>query len=320
MSMAKGKQAQLIYDEETVFGATPGVPAAKVLPILSSGVTTKRELFKSNIIRSTRNATKPKRGKIDISGSISTELNPFMGTILKHLVGNSVVTTGAGPYVHTGKVGALPIGLTMEDGYSDLGHYILRNGNKFNKGSFEFNSDGVIPFALDILGASRTINAASFDATPLDLGHDPFEGAEMSIAEGGVSIAYVEQVKIDIENNLDGGVYVIGGGGKRREIPEGATLVSGTLTALFESVALLNKAIAYTESSLKITLSRGDGLGSAGNESLELFVPELIFEENDPGIPGPEGVKIELPFAAYYENAAAATSFQWILKNSQATV
>lgn len=317
---ASGSNARYGYQAESVFATNPGSPDLTNLYVLEGeSLSEKRGLFKSNVIRSSRNPTRAKRGNRDVSGSIPTELSPFQGTILKHLMGANT-TTGAGPYVHTMKIGALPVGLTLEKGFSDIAQYFLYNGCRINKASFEFGAEGIVPMGLDFIGAKSTVSGTSFDATMTDLGHDPWGMFECTILEGGSAIAFVSNVKLDIENQLDGGSYVIGGAGVRRAIPEGATLVSGMVTALFEDMTLLNKAINYTESALKLTLSRGNGLGSAGNESIELYLPELVYERKDPLISKKGGILIELPFAGYYDNDASTTAAQLILKNTQVTI
>lgn len=319
MAQATGSNAQIIYDVEATFGTTPASPDAKLLPFLTDTLSRKRPLITSNIIRQNRNPTKAVRGNVDAGGSINTELNPFMGVFLKHLLGSATVGGGP-PYTHTIKVAALPVSLCIEKGFTDLAQYFLYNGCRVNKGHFEFKSDGYIPFNLDFLAQKRTIAAASFDATATDLGHLPFEGFEASITEGGSAIAYVSEVVFDVENDLDPSNYVIGGVGLRRAIPEGKTKVSGTLTALFESITLYNKAVNFTESSLAITLSRGSGAGSAGNESLVITIPELVYEEDDPPISGPKGIMTNMKFEAFYDNDAAASAIHMLLKNTQATL
>ncbi len=322
MSQATGANSQVIYQAETQFGVTPATPDAQKLYILSESLNQKRNLNKTNVLRGNRNPVKPTRGNKDVSGSINTELDPYMGILLKHLFG-SVVTTGAGANkTHTGKIGALPVGLTIEKGFLDLAdpQYALINGCRINKGSFEFGPEGVVPFSLDYLGKKLTLSGTSFDPTVTDLGHLAWDMFEASIQEGGSAIAVVSNTKVDVENDLDGGMYVIGGGGERRAIPEGATLVSGTLTALFEDTALITKASGFTESSLKVSLVRGSGDGTAGNESFELFIPELVYGEAYPVISGPKGILVELPFSAFYDNSTEASAAQFILKNTQATL
>ncbi|NPU84374.1 MAG: hypothetical protein HPY65_07780 [Syntrophaceae bacterium] len=166
-----------------------------------------------------------------------------------------------------------------------------------------------------------TLGDSSIDSSHTDPGHTPFDGFSIStIQEGGSDIAYLSAVDLILENNLDGNSYVIGGGGIRREIPEGLAKVSGTITALFESMALYRKAISFAESSLKIIWTLGTGAGTAGNESLEILVPELKLSKETPVIDGPGGILYKGPFEAYYNDSAQVSTIQAILKNAEATV
>jgi hypothetical protein len=308
-----------ISGPETTPGVLPVTPAGQIFPFETESLQRKTELIKSNIIRSSRNASKPSRGKRDAGGNIKTELNPFMARQLMMLFG-AVTTSGAGPNkTHVFKVGDTLPYHSIEKGFTDLGSYYQYLGCKCNKGGFEVNPSGILPFDMDFLAMDRVIEAATFDATATDLGHIPWEMFEATIKEAGVTIATVTSFKWTLENDLDGNIYCVGGGGKRYGIPAGSTVVSGSLTALFDSEALLTKATNGTESSAEVILSRGDGLGTAGNESLALKVDELIFQEQDPIIKDKKGILIELPWTAYWDNGANGTSIMATLKNTQAS-
>jgi hypothetical protein len=317
MAQATGANGVItISGPETTPGAVPAVPAGQIFPFENESLQRKTELTKSNIIRSSRNASRPTRGNRAVAGNLKTELNPFMARQLMMGFG-AVTTTGAGPYTHVFKIGSgLPYH-TIEKGFTDLGKYFRYFGCKCNKIGFEVNPSGILPIDLDFLGIDRSIEAATFDAAAVDLGHNPFDGYEATIKEGGSSIAIVTALKWQLENDLDGGVYCIGGGGKRYNIPEGATVVSGSLTALFDSEALLIKAAAGTESSVEVIVSRGAGDGTAGNEKLTLNIDELIFEETDPIIKDKKGILIELPWTAYWDDGANGTSIMATLMNTQ---
>lgn len=321
MPQASGANAQLLYQAESTFGVSPAADAI-VLPIISEGLSQKRNLVKSNVIRSSRNPVKAKQGNKEVSGSIVTELNPFMGILLHHLIG-SVNTTGAGSNkTHVMKIGTLPAGLLFEKGFLDLAtpEYFLFNGNKINKASFEFTSEGPLPVTFDIIGKKMTAGTVAFDSSPTDYGHLGWDMSELVMLEGGSAFAIGSNLKFDITNDCDGGMYVMGGGGERRAIPEGATLIEGTLTAFFEDMTLLNKSINFTESSITSTLTRGTGDGSAGNEYLQFLLQELIYGEATPLITGPKGVLVELPFSAFYDNGSEASALEATLKNTQATI
>lgn len=168
---------------------------------------------------------------------------------------------------------------------------------------------------------TSTLGYSPIDAAYTDPGHSPFDGFEVAvIQEGGSDIAYLTQVDLSIENNLYGGNYVLGGGGTRRSITEGKVKVSGVITALFESMALYQKALRKTETSLKLAWKHGTGAGTDGNESLEIYVPELLIAKETPVIEGPQGILYRGPFEAYYNDGADASSMKITLLNAEASL
>lgn len=321
MSQAIGARGQLVIQEEATYKTDPATPDVKKVHFISESLKLSRSLIDSNTITGSREASKPTLGNKDVSGDIKLELQAYMALLLKAAFG-SVTTTGTGPYTHTFKIGASLPSLLIEKGFTDIGQYFKYNGCKVNKFGLSVTAEGFQEVSIDIIGAKETTSSSPFDSTPLDLGKQSFDGFLIStIEEGGAAIANVVGVDgLTLENNLDGSVYVIGSAGERSSLPEGKVKVSGTLKALFQNLTLYNKAVNSTESSLKVIYRFGTGAGSAGNESLELFVPELIYSPNAPIISGPQGVYVELPFTAYYDNSATATTFQAILKNTQATI
>jgi hypothetical protein len=322
MPQAAGANAQVIYQSEATFGVTNPSPNATMMPIISESISQKRNLIRSNVIRSSRNPVKPKQGNKEVSGNIVTELNPFMGILLRHLIGANT-TTGAGSNkTHTMKVGALPVGLSIEKGFLDLTvpKYFLANGCRMNKGAFQITPEGPLAVTFDYMGKKVSANSASFDSTPTDLGHQGWDMSEVVLLEGVGALANAGDLRFDVTNNLDGGNYVIGGSGERHQIPEGATLIEGSLVTLLEDMSLLQKAIDFTETSITATLTRGTGDGSAGNEYVQFLFQELIYGEATPLITGPKGVMVDLPFSAYYRAGDAVSALQIILKNTQATI
>ncbi len=317
MSTAKGAKAQIIYGEEQTFNQLPASPAGTLLPFRpGESLARHTGLGQTGVIRANRNPERPFQDTREVSGPIPLALNPYMGLLFKHLLG-AVTTTGSGPYTHVFKVADLPTSLWFEKGFTDIGQYLLFTGVRVGSMSFSFSGKGgVVESGLALMGADQADPAtASVDPAPTVEDDRPFRNFQAAIEEGGAAIATVTEVSLQVDNNLDGDVYTIGSGGSRHEIPEGVIAVTGELTALFDSVTLYNKARNGTESSLKITLSRGDGLGAAGNESLEIYIPELVFEENTPAVDGPRGLRVKLPFRAYYEDSAEASAVQFTLKN-----
>ena len=285
------------------------------VPFLSEGFRLSRNFTQSNVMRSSRNPNRPARGNQEVAGNIDVELNPFMGRLFKHTLG-TYVRTEAGPYTHTFKIGSLPIGLQIEKQFTDISQYIRYNGCKVNSHSATVKAEGPLTGQFNLMGAKETPSILPHDGAPTDYGHNPFDGFEAVINQGGAPLALATEVSFNIENNLDGSIYVIGGAGERYSIPAGKVRVSGKLTALFEDMTLYNLAVGHTETSLQIILTKGTGDGSAGNEKLTYNFDEIVFRPQAPVISGPAGVMVELEFEAYYDNDADASAIWIELKNA----
>jgi len=323
MAQARGTQTTTVLVEEVTYKTTPGTPAAQVLYLTANSIQAQQNRLDSNTIGTDRERTQPVAGNINVAGPLDFEIGAeWIGTLLKHVHGTNN-TTGSDPYVHTLELGDLPVGFMIEKDFgsniSGSGRYQYNNGCKVASATFTFPQEGFPTGQIQVIGASETADSTPLDASPDDNGNTPFSTFQATIEEGGASIAVVTQASISVDNGLDPNSYVIGSAGERVELPEGFATVTGSLTALFDSATLLNKAINSTESSLKITLSRGDGLGSAGNESIEFFVQQMLYERTSPAITGPAGIEITLPFKAY-KSGAGVTALQTILKNAVATI
>lgn len=321
MPQARGNQTTTAIFEESTYATTPGTPAGTKVYIKSNGMKATQALEDSETLTTARERERPTRGNIDAAGPLETEMSAEnLGLLLKHTFG-TVNTTGASPYVHTITAGDLPTGLVIENDYganiSGSGRYEYFNGCKISSAKFTFPSEGKCMASFDIKGAKSTAASSALDASLTDNGHTVFGAFTSSIAEGGSSIATVTNAEMTIDNELDDSSFVLGGAGVRRALSEGFATVKGTLTALFEDATLLNKAINGTASSLKITVSRGDGLGSAGNESIEFFIQNLEYERTSPGIEGPAGLKLDLSFTGYI---SGGNGFKVTLKNDVATL
>lgn len=257
----------------------------------------------------------PVKGDIDVSGDIVFGIDQIgIGYWLKAMFG-APTTTGAGdPYSHVFKPAAQS-SLCIERQYGALASakYELFNGCKVSKAAFSFG-DGAFPqCTASIMGAKSTIGAASFDGTATTFTWTPYSKPQMTIEEGGSSIAYLQKVDMQIDFGLDGDTVCIGSSGERTGINDGILEVTGSATALFSSEALLTKATAGTESSLKVILT------ASVNRNIEFFIPELLWEPSSPTVEGPAGLKLTLNFRGYYQDAASAAAVAITLKNGQAS-
>ena len=316
MSQQSGANAVLIYDTEMTFKTTPGSPDALVLPFVSESLRLNRNLIESATIRSGRNPQMPSRGKVDVAGDISFELSPQYGRLLKHIFGSAVPTGSSAPYTYTYKIGTLPAGMVIEKQFTDLAtdKYFLYNGCKVASFKCSAQPEGPVDCSVSLMGSKETVGAATFDATATDLGHTPFDGFSCSLTRGGSALGVGTAVEFTIDNDLDGGTYVLDGTGERYSLADGRAKVTGRVTTLFEDTVLYELAVAHTETTLAVDFTKGLGTGAtAGNEKLSFYFDELIFKPAAPVIDGPKGLLVELEFVAYYNDDADASACRAVL-------
>ncbi len=322
MAQQSGANAVIIYDTEIVYKTTPTSPvSAFVLPYVSESVQLARNLIKSKTIRSSRNPQAPGRGNLAVAGPINFELSPQYGKLFKHVFGSYDVVAASPGYEHTYKIGALPVGMTLEKQFTDLAvpKYFLYNGCKVNSFKLSGKTEGMIDCSVDLIGAKETLNSSTFDASTTDNGHTPFDGFEGSLKQGGSPLAIVTQYDLQMNNALDGNTYVCDGTGERRSLPAGQAEITGKITVLFEDTTLYALALAHTETSLEIHFTKGTGVGSTGNEKMSFYMDELIFEPKSPVIAGPTGLVVEIPFQAYLNDDAGLSALRMVLLSPLAT-
>lgn len=326
MAQQQGSNSRLIFQTETVFKSVPSNADAMVLPFVSESLRSSRNLISSKTIRSSRNPLQPVRGNVDVSGDVTFELAPEYGKLFHHAFGLYTAVSGetvglaAGTYRHTFKIGALPVGLTIEKQFTDLdtAKYFQYSGCRINSLKINVKPEGLIESSFSVIGAKETIADVSFDASPVDPGHSPYDGFGATLTEGGVALAVATEIDFTLENNLDGTSFVIDGTGQRYSLPAGTAKVSGTVKLLFNNTTMYEKALNYTDSSLVITFTHGVGDGTDGNEKLTFTIPELKFQPNAPVVSGPQGVLVEMPFEAFYDNDAAASAIHATLDSAVA--
>lgn len=313
MTQAIGASAQISYVEETTYGTTPGSPSMKLLKAATYGASLSANIeeLRSNSINANRSVESARGGNIAVTGSIPFELPALgLGTILKHVLGSNV-TTGAGPtYTHTIKRGSLPVGLTIEKGFTDISQYMVHTGCRFNSMALSLSPQGLVTGSLEVVGQDETASGSSL-GSPSSVAHDPFAHHEATVLEGG-GAADILGFEASLTNNLDTAGYVVGSR-NINTLPAGKGDATGTVTFLFEDLVKYNKWLNETETSLKVTYSDG-------SNSIELFWPKVkFFGAGSPAIETDQGIVLTMDFRAVYDSSEA-TDLKITIVNTEATI
>lgn len=205
-------------------------------------------------------------------------------------------------YEHIIQRGDLPIGITFDKDFGSnitgVGRVEKINGNRVGSCGIELAQEGVIVSTYEFKGAKSVGTDAVLDATPDDLGHVSFGGADLTVKIDGIPSVITKSASLNISNELDEDGFVVGSNA-RKSLPEGSVKVDGNISALFESNVFLDKAEKQTETTLDFEVSRGDGFGTQGNEYINFGVQQCVFAKDVPEISGPGGVVIESKFTGY---------------------
>lgn len=311
MAQAMGYKARVILGFETTYNDSTGVTCV-ALPINSSGLKSKQNMTEAQTITGLRDPVMPALGNIDVSGQVVAPVSAIeTGYWLKSLLG-APTSTGSVTFTHiyTTRATSVPSAV-IEQQFADISVFELFNGCKVSSLSMNLGGDGELTMNLDLVGGKETVSGTAVVATATAVTFTRFDNFHAQIKEGGATVVVCTACELKLDSGLDTSLYVIGSGGFRNSLPEGNIGISGSITALFEDLTLINKAINGTESSLEILLTNGAN-------SLKFEINELMYERNSPGIEGPKGVVLNMPFKGYWQDNASATACKVTLINTHA--
>jgi len=296
--IARGYKTQCLLDFEESFGTAPSTPAGKILPINSFGVNVSRNKNSAETLTGRRDPVEPFDGDVEVSGDVvvPVDLRAFPWW-LKLLMGAPATTEDTGVYTHVFKVSdTTPSGILQCQFGTDPLSYGLFNGAKVSSLSMTVGGDEELTATLSIAGRNAVYSTTNYDssATPVTLKR--LNNFQAQLKRNGSNFATVTQLDLTIDNGLDTSIRTIGGEGMVYDIPEGIMNVSGTMTALFTGLDLIEEAKNSTEMSLEV------GVEIDASNSFKILFPEVQAQYQGPQVEGATGITVEFPFVAYFNN------------------
>lgn len=294
MAQASRFNQSLYYVAEVTPGTTPNTPTLIEIPI--AGIPTimvEKDNFRSNVIKAHRQSTTLRHGVRRTVGEIPIELaygdfDALLESVMQASWSTNVL-----------KVGTTQKFFTLERRFIGISEFQPFKGCLMNSMSLSAQPNGMITGNFGVMGfglmtpASSTVASSSTAAT----GNEPFDGFTGTITEGGSS-AKVTAFELNVTNNS--ALSHIIGSDTAPAINSGVFQASGTVTAWFETEALVNKFLDETESALVVEFQ-----GITGGD-LAFSLPALKYTgasitEAD------EGLLVQMPFEAYYDESASTT-------------
>jgi hypothetical protein len=291
MSFASGSEHTLHYVAETVAGTTPATPAFRVLRNTGVTLALSKDAIQSEELGG-RRIRCFRHGNRKVDGDVSIELGQ---TDFDDMLQAVMCGTWATGVLRTDSVRRT---FTFERNFVDIAQRIRYRGCEVNELSLTVTPNSIVSGSLTIVGNDQdNSNAAVAGATYVNTTTAcPFDGFSGAVLEGGSTIATVTQIELTIANGIEP-LYAIGTvGAIGKSI--GRTNISGTVTAYFGNVSLLNKFLNETLSSLSFTLTNSAGA------SLQFNLPRIVYNGAPPNVSGDGAVTIALPFQALFDTTA----------------
>lgn len=289
MAKAQGSQFQTCYVKEDNWGTTPTTPTMIKLPVSENTLALSKSTLEDNTLRGDRMRSDVRHGMRTIGGALKFGLKygDFDALLAGALFGEWTTDVL--------KAGIKESYFTVEKGFTDIGQYIPYRGLMVNTLSMSIKADAIVDCTMEFVGKDITVPSATpLNATPTDYStNQPFDSFTGTLSEGGSGIAIVTGLDLTVDNGLEG--LKIVGSNSIAGVVSGRSKVSGTMTAYFENLTLLNKFINETSSAIICTLEDIDG-----NE-IEINIPNVKYMGGDPGVSGEGAIELSLPFEGLYD-------------------
>lgn len=313
MAHQKGSTVDLLIGYETTFGTAPA--AGYTTNVNSFGVKANQAKNAAVTLTGTRNPPQPFDGNVNVAGPVVVPIDSGIMPYWCAAMFGDPTSTGADPYVHEFKIADSMPSIALEPAFTDLAtaKYNQFVGCKVASFSMDVGGDGELVANLDIVGSNDSLENSSFDGTPTAVTLARIDNFECAMTEGGGALANATALSINIDFGLDLDNYVIGGSGILGSIPEGIVVVSGNIKTLFEDTTLLDKALASTESAIKLTAT------ASASSVFEIEIQELQYERNSVDVPGPMGLIVDLNFQGYYTDGSEASAVVMRVTNAVAS-
>lgn len=306
--------AQIGYAQEVTVG-TP-VTVTRFIPLVSESIQTERERLESAGIIGGRRVLQSLQwngGNLTSGGDIQHELyTRGLGLLFSNIFG-TVVTSGAGPYVHTFTPGdLLGKALTVQvgrPGSSGTVYPFTYAGCKVQSAEIACSAGEIATLGLTVVGMTESTATGLAVATyPTGYGK-PFKFNHGSVTIGGVSTK-VKSATITIENGLDDGRRFIGQQTIDEPLEADYRMYGGTLDIEFTDLTHYNRFVAGTEHALVLNFT-------AGTESL-VITCNVRFDGETPAVGGRELLRQGLAFKCI-STGADSTAITAVMTNSDVT-
>jgi hypothetical protein len=305
MAIASASNAYLLLGEESTFGTSPA--AAQYLRFTGESLAYTAEAITSEEIRSDRNVTDVVRASVGVEGDVSFELS--YGTYDLLMEGCFQSAFASNILIN----GTQFLSYTIEKGFSTqtsgvANEFFVFKGLVPGVMSLELATGSIVNGSFGFIGKSQNTYSGAGNAAYNNTVSSPTAATTsdvmnvvsmLTLQEGGGSIGNVQSMSIEIDNGLREQRII--GSTALAGVGSGNFNCTGTLVAYFDSMALYNKFLNETATSLQAVLNDGSNSYTMDFPNVKYSTATVLAGSAD------EDVVVELEWQALYHAATAGT-------------
>lgn len=289
MAFASGSQHGMRFIRENEFGVTPENPDMRALRHTSSSLVLNKDSFQSNELRrdaqisDLRHGVKQANGDIGIEFSYG-EYDDMLAAAVRGEWKDDVLVAGIEQQY-----------FTIESLFNDIKKVETFTGCAVNTFSLDIQTNAMATGTIGIVGKGVRFSDDGVCKKELSsYTHSPLDGFRGALKEGGVEIAVITGISLSIDNGIEPANVI--GSDEAAALIFGRINVTGTVSAFFENMDLLNKFVKEIESELEITL--GDG----GPGSYIIHLPRIKYSGGTNNVDGEGPITLDMPFQALLDD------------------
>lgn len=322
---AFGQLSKVVVDYESGWNTAKGVPAGFRIAVEQSTLSPAQALIANTSIRGDFNTSDPAFDKKSASGNIVMNVDAtsfpwftkmfcgnlteadWTGTAYSGASSGYSGISGVDSESHTSLISTdVPLSGIIETSYNIPAgtKYSKAVGCRISKFSFPIDPTGFLKATYEFMAADVVTGDVAYNATPTDwTGGTPLDHltlASTAVKIGGNPVAYIAKGTFNLDCGLDGNDYRVGAGGTRGSLVPTTYKLTGTLTLVLDSAAVLSLVSAGTPTSLEFTWE------TDANDYIKVLVPRVFISKSGPTLKGPGPVQFDCNWTAAYDTSTAS--------------
>ena len=196
------------------------------------------------------------------------------------------------------KAGILDKWFTFERRFGDIVQYGVFTGCSISDMTLSIAPNKIVTGKFGIVGKDGTYSAVTLKASPtasqINSPYDSFSGV---LQEGGAALALVTALELKLDNSVEPNFVV--GSNTTPALSPGRSNLTGSVDLFFQDLAMLNKFINETESSLDVVL--GD---VTADKCIAITIPRIKYGGADNAVSNEKPIVMKMPFQALYDSTS----------------